>query len=84
MNEGPSFRTKLPAPSREWCNFCNDHFERHHFGGDGEHLVGAEYGTFGRLLAIEQTARAFVDAPHDWLVDALELAALRKILGAEE
>jgi|SRR6185369_7011972 len=52
----------------ESCALCRDWFPRSHFAEDDvehfaeDHLVGAEYGPYGRLLAIEAAARELAAA----------------------
>jgi hypothetical protein len=64
-----------------WCDACQDHFDTDHFDRpwtspvdgqwypDGAHGIGAEYGSYGVLLAWRRNAESVVallkDAPVD-------------------
>lgn len=73
-----------------WCEACRDRFDRDHwvvpwidpdgaiYQGRG-HGVGAEFGPYGRLLAIEQAAQELVQRPSDPQL----LADLERAVGAE-
>ncbi len=34
-----------------WCEHCRDRFPKYHYDDGGNHLVGAEYGPTGEMLA---------------------------------
>lgn len=48
--------------SEIWCEHCRDHFAEDHYGDDGFHKVGFEYGPTGadavRLVQLEAVAEA--------------------------
>lgn len=39
-----------------WCGHCQDNFDREHYGEDGYHLAGAEYGPTGASAARAEMA----------------------------
>lgn len=34
-----------------WCEHCRGHYPSDHYGADGQHMVGVEYGPMGYDLA---------------------------------